>query len=679
MKWKKRQGNQENISKNIGRFIFSTSDRNLESQISFPFNRLNLIKQIDSSNAKRLTIDFEFLSYKPAQDLEVKLEQRINTSFTTNFLTNKGWDSLRRFAIKRERDTDIKLKLYYPDQKLPINLTLSENAYESFNIVSMFNESPAQKLMPEMMLLRILERETKQKGGQLDIHEKTVSFKIPFKNVAYADHRVTIAVSNSRIISTISLHPRTPFTPEIKANLSNLATKLNKIHHQGHFHVTSSINYVSKFYAFEYSRFNGLIAFLVQDSYNTIILSNLSNFTNIIKNNPKKISLVKKPKQEQQIELYLSAETWDKERKIYERMSKDTRTLFFKSRFCINLSKFMRNNAIRYFFKPSAEDLYLNDPDNEYDMFESFADLIQELAKHKLGFKRTGFIQLFKLFDEKLSYTYKKPLSCIIEIYDKESDLIKLINQDPEFTKKGKFEVQDGKIFKLYDSNSEKKEYNMAELIKKISFRNLFLNLREILESRAGDLVSYFSSEKGLEAQDLQKFVVDKQTAIDRIELSKSCNYSFILNPLIFIQIPETNQVILYYKSFKDPLKLILQNFSDSIFSSFIQTLLSMLKQIQIKNSRFACFDLDCLGYSQKGKLKILLKSSSEIDPEFQAPEVRNGRNSRFSLIYSIGILIRALSYRLNDQTLIEWAFSTANLCTKPNVFKRARIDNIMN
>lgn len=656
-------------------FIYENNN-NLDSPLSYPFNTIHLFEEEITSDDKKISMKLEFLSFRPESDFEQALEKRINSSSTKNFIIDFERHQVLSFSYEMIVKNILRFDVKRQDETLSFFLNISEDFEKKSNIFWMFNESKRQKLMLDNYLQKIILKETQQRNGELV--NNMIVYKIPFKRVIYSDHRVSISIKNSKISFTISLHPLTPFTPEVQSNLSNFAKQFNKFHHQGRLIITSSINYVSNFYAFEYTRFNALIPYLIQETYQAIIIPNLNNFALIIKNNPKKVSFAKLSKKELQKEFRLTEEKWKNERKIYERMSSDNKTLFFKARFLINLTKFMRNNTVRYFFKTSAEEIFLGDPESDFDIFDSFFDCLQELAKYRLGFKRTEFIQLFKIFDEKLSYTYEKPLSCILEIYDEGFDLVGLINQDLELTRKGKFIKQGGKFIKLYDSG-EKREYSMIDLIKKISLKNFFLNIRDIMESKAGNLVNYFCTEKVLDAQDLQKFVVDRQTAIDRIEISQSCNYPFVLRPIIYFQIPETNQVIFYYRRFKEPLKSTLENFSDPKFSSLIQSLISMLKQLQIRNSRFTCFDLDCIGYSHKDKLKILPKSSSEIDPEFQAPEVKQGRNSIFSLTYSLGVLIRTLALRLNDQTIIDRALRAGKLCTEPNVFRRARIDYIMN
>lgn len=410
-------------------------------------------------------------------------------------------------------------------------------------------------------------------------------------------------------------------TPSSLLILKSYFNFINKKTQSGRFLFKDNIvQYTTSFHAFATTRINMSVYTMIQKDI-IFSFSHFSQFNLIFKPNNQfslenyiiesnletdENALFRK------IEMKLTPSEYAQEQRIKQLLDKST-DLFFINRFQHKKISFSQNGVVSYQINTQAEDFESFAQEFPNVTIESVYSLIEELKKYNLNFIGRKFpIQHFKWYEEKPIFMYFVPLCQVLEQVD---------NGGPE--KKKKFCLDKGTdLDRSFEPASEIIENFFTQIIRfhlsSLEKRNFYYTLDEILTISKN---SHFIS-------------LPESIAKGRLNLYNSISSAGIRKYKGICQI-ESKTLLICSKSFQF-------DFASRLFIGdeilrVLGQLVNLIQNLTLKNTFFACFDPNCLGFNSKGQLKIEIRVPEEVEFSFKPPEVLFGRSHRYSLVYSFG------------------------------------------
>jgi hypothetical protein len=472
-----------------------------------------------------------------------------------------------------------------------------------------------------------------------------------------------ISVKRRIVRLEFSLQLKIPSNIEIIKNLKAFMASLNKNDFRGKFYLEKNISYVSTFYAMEISKYNGSIFLILQEILNKEITPNVDNFISIVNNMREKVCIKPNVQNDKKIDLIVSETQLRETKEIFKRLDEDKATTFFISRFLTKSVRFGNNQLTIFVKNPTErlEDVFRS----KNELYNALSEIALELSKYYLGFKPCYFLNYMKVFQEKPVFTYEVPLSEIIEIYPRitheylDSIVGKHITQIEIENKRKKHKKKNDKEFK---------DFINKKAIKRESLNIIHENLINLSQEKNFTELSKVFDENMHNYQNTTSIKLSTQTANARFQFNKVLCFPFVIKIEGFIN--KGQNCIVIYRNFDETLEERIKNIDSHKFKLVVMEILAMVEIIQLKDSQFGSFDLSCFGYCEN-KLKMLLKSSDEIEDDYLAPEVKLGRSSNSSIIFSLGTLVQKvveMNQNLHSSFQVE---NFVNICKKISIFER--------
>ena len=316
----------------------------------------------------------------------------------------------------------------------------------------------------------------------------------------------------------------------------------------------------------------------------------------------------------------LDSDDYLKEKQIIK-MFESSKDTYFKTRFLFHLITFQEDSSVIYPKRPSSQPFLEFSQEQPLDSINSIFTLIEKLNQIGLHFKENIFpLHQFDFYEEKPIYKYDLPLSHTFDI-----------TISPTSQKNPK--ISDSTILKI-------KENFFNTLIK---FSNDSIESSQI-NFTFEESWSLFENSETIELD--EEF--NEKLARQRIELFQSNRFKFFREYRGIMQVAGKSFLLCSVGFEADLKQRIVEKYEDfegfyEFLKIFLQDFVEKVRKILTKNTNLTCFDTSCLGFDGEGKIMIEAKVREEVDESFIAPEVRNGRCHRLSLIYSLGKVLESV------------------------------------
>lgn len=467
----------------------------------------------------------------------------------------------------------------------------------------------------------------------------------------------------------------------LPASLSYLDTYLafiNQNVHTGQFYyIDNMVHYYTSFHSSLITRVNMSFYTLIQKDLGFIFSfysqfkqffmlkseNSLENFfVRATLKNDSELLYVKK-------EMKLSPSEYVQEQKIKEILDKST-DLFFNNRFQHKQIAFSSNYLVNYPVNTQAEDFCSFAQEFSNLVIESVFSLIEELKKLNLKFINDQFpMQHFKWYEEKPIFIYSVPLCQILEpIEDLKNEKKMLIDEDMDLDESVEqvSEIKENFFFQIiqYHSDSIEKRY-------------LLYTLDEIVNV----------------CRDYELIYLPENIAKGRFSLYNSLSGPGVRKYRGLCRVGNKT-LLIASKSFSKTFKS--QLFTNAEILNILYQLLNFIRFFTLKNTFFACFDPECLGFNKKGELNFEIRVAEEVQIDFKAFEVLHGRSHRQSLLFSFAKVaeycfimqfcveqglapekIDVVSVLQEIYKITPWLSDLVQGCTEIKVIKRWKLETV--
>lgn len=325
----------------------------------------------------------------------------------------------------------------------------------------------------------------------------------------------------------------------------------------------------------------------------------------------------------------LNAEQVEQEEQIKARLDDYRENNFMLNRFRNNYINIKKGNSpsIRYSINPNALSLQFCLEDDYEGQYTFYIDLIAQLSKLQLFFKGNQLkLEDFGFANEKIIYLYNKRLSDVLEFEPNISEerIVKRVKKTEKNLR--------AEIVKYHRKNLEKRNESGNYTIQE--FNQNFKNFTKIMCGRSSCKKWYEQSLNNPNPYTLEFF--------GYVYESEAENFLFCDHRI-------QGSLLDFLKNEKKIMEL-----KDTVLKVF-----HMIEGILVRNSSIRCFDLDCILIREKGTMILIPKIKEDVDMDFWAPELKKGRATSKSLIYSFGVAIKYICTSLVHRFGGDWKRST--------------------
>ena len=551
-----------------------------------------------------------FASYRNTKDFPKSINRLKNTSITEPLLKSSLIDKIKlsfsnqvKFCTTHHPLPSSFVQNY--ERRDQIELKLSEMIFPVLSYKRMLEFVIKHPHYEDLFAINSIQYLLKQKKISYElIGEFCIQFKLP-----YTTHTIssltTIEVKNQilKIVDSFNLYfDQIPgrSKSEILKQLSNITSEVK----YGRFLLKPNLVFI--------------VSYFVKENLKLIFstLEEVKKIHSRIQEHVRNLDLVLTTRKIQLLE-----NEFEEEKEIVKKLNLNEYRVYFMNRFnCSEIIFKYDDFTVLYNQFQGTELLESYVAGYELQILSYIIELIKSLARIFLFFKNNTFpLQEFGYYEERIVYLYNTPLTRVLEYNycDKESASAKkkqTINNLP-------------KVFQVFHRDHLRKNSRIFNIDRSLTFSRTKFH-----EDRCED----------------------DEIACKRSVLALSNRSSSTIK---FYGILNSYRGIYAYYSTK-----VKENFVDTLkktkvyeLKGLILKVFNMIEELLIRNTLISSFDFNCMIFSQKGKLKLIPKPEKEVTEEFWAPELRTGRVSSKSLIYSFGVATKYICSSVHHKFCKNW------------------------